>query len=342
MRGVRGSLLGIASRTLRGVTSGKATSAPLLLGHLLDIGVWWPRLLKCCCCAAGCCRGCCSIKLDRLSLGILVVDPMAPKGLQFACSCCWLAPAGLPMPMPAWSSFSSGTWLGLLAPALLPLDLLPRGLLPDCCSVAMVAVKADGDADDPSGAAPPVLLSTALTAAGGDTALLGMAFVAAAALPLLLSPAAALVGTLVVPADTFLPAGASLFARVAAVALNSVGLGAGSLNTAGFVTVRADCCCCLLSLHLLSFARISASAALGCVVTAAVRSALNAPGRSAVRLGLLIAADMLKVWGVCIDCCLLCSGAAVPGMACVLLAAVLKPAVLAAGGPGVTKCWLAA
>jgi hypothetical protein len=71
VRGVRGTLLGGASRTLRGVASGRTASPPLLEGHLLDRGAaaWPPRLLGC--------RCSCGVpdKLDRLSFGIFVLDP---------------------------------------------------------------------------------------------------------------------------------------------------------------------------------------------------------------------------------------------------------------------------
>ncbi len=80
MRGVRGTLLGTASRTLRGVASGKpAASPPLLEGHLLDRGpAACPARLPGCSC-------CCELpeRLDRLSLGIFVLDPGAAMGLAW-------------------------------------------------------------------------------------------------------------------------------------------------------------------------------------------------------------------------------------------------------------------
>lgn len=107
VRGVRGTLLGSESRAVRGVASGRPASPPLLLeSRLLDSGTCCRPLLlawRCCCPPACCC--CCwlPVKLDRLSFGILVLDPTAGSGtgLQPAPSCCRPAGGEVPLPMPA-------------------------------------------------------------------------------------------------------------------------------------------------------------------------------------------------------------------------------------------------
>lgn len=210
------------------------------------------------------------------------------------------------MPRPAWASGSSGTGLGLLLPALLLLlDFLGLALPPECCRVAIVAEKAEGEAEEAAVAAP--VLSAALLAAGEVTvpAAAATAANAAGALLLLLlplSPAAALAPVLLPVIGFLLPVLGSLLTRVAAVALNSVDLGAGSLNAPGLTAVR---CCCFISLQALSLARMSPVPACCCAETVPVRSALNTPGLSPAAADLLLmAADMLRPRGVCMTCCL--------------------------------------
>lgn len=193
----------------------------------------------------------------------------------------------------------------MLLPILLLLDAPARGLPPDCCSVAIVAANAEGEAFELA-LAWPAALSAVLLAAGDVTALAAVFRDAAAGATapealLLLSPACGLLAALLVAA--FLVVAGSLFMRVAAVALN-IDLGAGSLNTPALAAVRVACCC-FCSLQALSLAFMSASAARACAVTVPVRSALCAPGLAAVAGALLMAADIVRHLGVC-SICLLC------------------------------------
>lgn len=261
--------------------------------------------------------------------------------------CCSWCPAGAglltPVPKPAWVSGNSGTGLGRLLPAL-PLPGLPARLVPpECCSVAIVAVNADeGDAE---AAARPVL-SAALLAVGevaalqAEAAAAGAATAPEAALLLLLSPASDLPAALLTAAGFLLPVLASLLTRVAAVALNSVDLGAGSLNVPGLAAVRAACCCCFISLQALSLARMSPVAACACAETAPVRSALNTPGLSAAAAAdLLTVVDMLRPLGVCMTCLLWGAAlAALPACSRPLLTVPEPAKGVAAGGAGVMNC----
>lgn len=163
----------------------------------------------------------------------------------------------------------------------------------------MVAAKADGEA---VGAVPgwPAVLSVLLLSAG-DATMLPAALLHAAgrAIPdalLLLSAPSGLPAALLFEV-AFFPVAGSLLTRVAAVALNRVGFGAGSLNTPGLAAVRVAVCFC--SLQALSLARMSPSAARDCAGTVPVRSALCTPGLTAVAGALLTAADMVSPLGVC-------------------------------------------
>jgi hypothetical protein len=188
--------------------------------------------------------------------------------------------------------------------------------------------------------AAPVL-SAALLAAGEVTvpAAAAAAADATGALLLLLlplSPAAVLAPVLLPVTGFLLPVLGSLLTRVAAVALNSVDLGAGSLNAPGLTAVR---CCCFISLQALNLARMSPVPAGCCAETVPVRSALNIPGLSPAAADLLlIATDMLRPRGVCMTCCLECGATLTALGACMLLLAVLGPIMGAAAGAGVVNC----
>lgn len=222
---------------------------------------------------------------------------------------------------------------GLLLPDLLAWDAVRVFLPPEPCSVAIVALKADDDGEAPacSEAGTAVLLSATLLAAGELTVL---AATLRATPPLLLAPLSpadgcALPVPLLPPAPFLLVPGSLVLARVAAVALNRVLFGAGSLKVPGFAAVRVDC---FISRQALSLARMSPPSAGSCVATDPVRSALCTPGRSAVLLGLLMAADMLRLRGVCMPpYCLLCRAA---------LPDVLGVAAGGAGA-GVANCCMA-
>jgi hypothetical protein len=172
----------------------------------------------------------------------------------------------------------------------------------------MVAANAEGEAVEPA-LAWPAAPSALLLAAGDVTALAAVLLDAAAGAAgatapdalLRLSTVGGLLDALLVAA--FLVVAGSLLMRVAAVALN-IDLGAGSLNTPALAAVRVACCC-FCSLHALSLAFMSASAARACAVTVPVRSALWAPGLAAVAGALLMAADIVRPLGVC-NICLLC------------------------------------
>jgi hypothetical protein len=132
----------------------------------------------------------------------------------------------------------------------------------------MVPVKADGDAvlDDARGS----LLEAGVVSAGGanDMRCTWLLLLVAAVVVVLLTAGGAAAAA----------AGSFLLVRVAAVALNIVGLGAGSLKLPGLAAVRVAACCLR---HASSCARrsLSALACDCCAATTAARSALCTPCR---------------------------------------------------------------